>query len=263
MSKYELVLGMFLMIGGIIGTFLFLSIAIVPAGHRGVVLTWGAVSDEVFNEGFHTIMPIAQQVKIIEVRTQKYEAVSDSASKDLQSVSTTVALNFRLDAEKVNAIYQTLGLEYQDRIIVPAIEESVKSSTAKFTAEELITKRPEVKEDMFITLKERLLVYGLIVESVNIMNFQFSPEFDKAIELKVMAEQESLTAERLLEKVKFEAQQMIEQAKGEAEAIRIIALQLEQNPAYLTLKALEIWDGRLPMVTGEGGIPFIPIDINE
>ena len=245
-----------LAVGGILSFLLFTSIAIVPAGYRGVLLTFGAVTGKPLPEGIHFIIPVVQKVVNMEVRTIKYQADADSASKDLQSVTTTVALNYHLDPSKVCKIYKKLGREYQDRVIIPAIEESVKASTAKFTAEELITKRPKVKEEISNILKERLDDYGIIVETVNIVNFRFSEEFDRAIEEKVTAEQRALTAKRLLEKVKFEAQQKIEAAKGEAEAIRIINDQLEKSPYYLQWLAIQKWDGKLPLVTGNA-MPFI------
>lgn len=241
------------------------SFVIVPAGFKGVKLHFGAVVG-VLDEGIHFVIPFVQEVIKMETRTRKYQSDADSASKDLQSVTTTIALNYRLDAGQVGKIYSILGTieSTENRIIIPAIEEGVKASTAQFTAEELITKRPEVKTQISETLKERLKDYGIIVETVSIVNFQFSEQFDKAIESKVTAEQEALTAQRVLERVKFEAQQKIESAKGESEAkvklaeaeAKAIELQgkaLRENPEVVNLRWIEKWNGIMPVYFIQGG----------
>jgi len=234
------------------------TIVIIGPGQRGVLLEFGRVTGEVFGEGLHFIVPIVNSVPKMDVRTQKFEADSSAASKDLQDTHTKVALNYHLSPERVHEIYQTLGPAYADRYIVPAIQEVVKASTAKFNAEELITQRPLVKDTIEEGLKERLEPRGMIVETVSITDFQFSKQFTEAIESKVTAQQLALKAENDLKRIKIEAQQAVEKAKGEAEAIKIINEQLEKSPKYLEYLATQKWDGKLPLVTGDA-TPFIQI----
>lgn len=241
------------------------SVYTVSAGYRGVLLTFGKPEQVVSEEGINFKIPIAQTVKKMEVRTQKIETTADSASKDLQNVQTTIALNYHVNPNDVTNLYTSVGLGYRERIIEPSIQESVKAVTAKFTAEELITKRQEVKGEIRDFLKQKLLENYLIVDDFNIINFQFSESFDNAIEAKQVAEQEALRAERELQKIKIEAEQKIATAQAEAEAIRLQAEQISKSKDVLQLRAIEKWNGVLPIYNGGGALPFIDIsqDKNE
>lgn len=245
---------------GFIVFILFISsIYTIPAGFRGVVLTFGKPSEIVSDEGFHLKIPIAQTVKKIEVRTQKLETTASSASKDLQDVQTTIALNFHVIPDETNKLYQNIGPAYKERIINPAIQESVKAVTAGFTAEELITRRPEVRDGIKDALTDRLERSYVIVDDFNIVDFQFSEQFDLAIEAKQVAEQDALRAQRELERIKIEAEQKVTRAQAEADAIRLQAEQLKQNRDILELRAIEKWDGKLPVFTGGGAVPFVDL----
>ncbi len=234
------------------------SIYTIQAGERGVLLTFGKPSMDSVGEGLHFKWTLTQSIKKFEVKTQKVEANSDASSKDLQDVQTVIALNYHIDPSKVPVMYQEVGNDYVERIINPAIQESVKSVQATFTAEELVTVRPEVKDKIEKQLIDRLAKYYIIVDDFNIINFQFSPEFDLAIEAKVTAEQQALAAKNKLEQIKYEAQQAIAAAEGKAKAIQIESDALKENEGIITLRAIEKWDGRLPTVTG-GATPFIDI----
>ena len=246
------------------------SFVIVGAGQRGVVFNRiSGVEDNVFYEGFHLRIPFVQQIIKMEVRTQKIEVAASSASKDLQDVTTTIALNFHLSTEETNNLYQEIGKAYRERIIDPAIQEGVKAVTARYTAEELITRRPEVRNDMKEFMRDKLRKSYIIVDDFNIVDFQFSALFTEAIEAKVTAEQQALKAERDLDRIKVEAQQMeaaavgvknkkIEEATGEAESIRLIEQQLSHSPKYIDWLTVTKWDGILPKVTG-GAIPFVDV----
>jgi regulator of protease activity HflC (stomatin/prohibitin superfamily) len=155
---------------------------IVSAGHRGVVLTWGAVSGKVLGEGLHFVTPIAQSVRLIEVRTVKLEATASAYSKDLQTVSAQVALNYHVVPESVNSLYQNIGTDYESRVLAPAIQEAVKGVAAKFTAQELIEKRAVVKDEIKMELTARLTKNFLIVDEFSLVNFEFSPAYEQAIE---------------------------------------------------------------------------------
>ncbi|MCE2498415.1 MAG: prohibitin family protein [Nitrosopumilaceae archaeon] len=258
----------------IIGVVAFASVKIVDAGHRGVLLHWNAVdlTAPPLDEGLHFVVPFQDDVVTIEVRTLKYEKESRSASKDLQTVETTVTVNYHPDKEKIHTLYKDLGLDYEDRVIQPAIEETVKQVTANYNAEELITKRPLVKQDIESSIRERLSQFHVVTEVISITDFEFSPLFAQAIEAKVEAEQKALKAENDLRRIEVEAKQReanavglananIAEAKGEAEAISIINQALAENPNYLEWLKTQAWDGKLPLVVGEGGTPFIQIPV--
>ncbi len=259
----------------IIGVVAFASVKIVDSGHRGVLLHWNAVdlSQPPLEEGLHFVVPFQDEVVDIEVRTLKYEKNTRSASKDLQTVETTVTVNYHPDKEAVHRLYKNLGLDYENRVIQPAIEETVKQVTANYNAEELITKRPLVKQDIESSIRERLNQFEVVTEVISITDFEFSPLFAQAIESKVEAEQKALKAENDLLRIEVEAKQReanaigvananIAEAKGEAEAIAIINQALAENPNYLEWLKTQAWDGKLPLVVGEGGTPFIQIPVN-
>jgi prohibitin 2 len=235
----------------------------IGAGERGVKLRFGAVTNDVLNEGLYFKIPFVEKVKKINVKIQKQEINSNAASKDLQTVKSLVALNYHVNPESAAKLYQEVGVNYRMQILNPALQESFKASTADFTAEELVTKRPEVREKIKTYLREKLEIRGILIDDFNIVNFEFSPAFDKAIEAKVTAEQEALAAQNKLERVKFEAQQRIEEAKGKAESIRVESEALDQSPTILKLRALEKWNGIMPQVVGGGTLPFINIDLKK
>ena len=237
----------------------FGSFYIISAGQRGVILTFGKTSEEAIKEGLHFKIPIIQSIVKMNIKTLKYEADLTAASKDLQDVNTKVAINYRIVPERVPEIYRTIGLSYQDVVIYPLEQETNKGITAKYTAEELITKREEVREKMKNDLKEKLDYRGIIVEEVSIIDFKFSEIFTQAIENKVTAEQDALAAKNKLAQVEYEAQQRKVQATAEAEAIKIQAqaIQSQGGNDYVRLQAIEKWNGVLPQFTGGGPIPFI------
>lgn len=255
--------------GAILGA-IILVVAVTPfkiitAGERGVVLRLGAVN-RTMSEGFNWKVPFIESVKVLDVRTQKEQVQASAASKDLQTVTAVVALNFHLDPESVSSLWKNIGSEFKSRIIDPAIQESVKAATAKYTAEELITKREQVKDEMRASLINRLAKEFIVVDEVSIVNFDFASEFNKTIEQKQVAVQQALKAENDLRRIKIEAEQRVAQAEAEAKAI-LLQSNAANNEKYVALKALEVqmefakhWDGKLPtqMVPG-GALPFINV----
>lgn len=195
-----------------------LAVGTVDAGHRGVVRKLGAVTDKTLGEGLYFVTPFVNTVEMMDVQTHAYGAEAGAASKDLQDVKTTVTLNYRLSPNRVNKIFQALRRDYLERIVKPAVQESVKAGTAKFTAEELITKRPEVKSTIVEDLKERLGGHGIDTETISMTDFSFSPSFTAAIEAKVVAVQKAFEAENKLRQIEVEAKQVEAAAKGEANA---------------------------------------------
>jgi len=254
-----------LIIGAILLVFLFFRPWVqVGAGERGVVLNFGAVQDTVLNEGLHFRVPIQQKVAIMDVKVQKAVTDAASASSDLQDVTSSVALNYHVVPDKANVVYQTLGVEFKERIIDPAIQEVTKAVSARYTAEELITKRAAVSEAMRENLAERLIPHNIAVDAVSIVAFSFSKIFTEAIESKQTAEQLALKAKRDLDRIRIEAEQKITAAKAEAESLRLqranISLDLiELRKVEANLKAIEKWNGILPQVTGGGAVPFIGV----
>jgi len=228
---------------------IFSSIRIVGAGQKGVVTRFGEIQNQSLNEGIHLVLPFGiDQVWKQEVRIQKFESDADAASKDLQEVGATLAVNYRLQDDEVVDIYRNLGPYYRQRIIEPAIQETFKAVAAQFDAAELLQKRPEVKSNSLKLLKERLEKHNIDVVDINIVNFNFSKEFDRAIEDKQVAQQEA-------ERAGFR----LETAKLEAEAIKVQAEALAQNEQLVDWEAVKKWNGILPKVTG-GATPFIDIN---
>jgi regulator of protease activity HflC (stomatin/prohibitin superfamily) len=244
--------------------FLFRPWVQIGAGERGIVQNFGAVQDEVLNEGIHFRVPIMQTVIIMDVKIQKAITDAASASSDLQDVDLSVALNYHIIPEKANLVYQTIGIAFKERIIDPAIQEVMKAVSARYTAEELITKRPAVSTEMQEALTSRLLRSNISVDAFSIVSFSFSQKFTDAIEAKQTAEQDALKAERDLDRIKVEAQQTITAATAEAEALRLQKMNISPDLIELrkieaNLKAIDKWNGILPQVTGGGAIPFIGV----
>ena len=244
------------------------SVVVVQAGHRGVVLYVGAVENRVLGEGVHFIVPFAEQVLQLEVRTLKFQADASAASNDLQEVQTTIALNYHISPSQANLIYQHLAVDYADRIIAPTIQESVKASVAKFNAEELITKRAIAKAVIAQTIGNTLSARDIVVETIFITDFAFSQAFSNQIEAKVVAFQKYLTEQNNLKAIQVVANQTVVQAQaaarsniakagGESQAIKIITEQLKQSPQYLQWLSINRWNGQMPYALGgTGDDPF-------
>lgn len=242
----------------------------VQPGTVGVVTHFGAVQDEILPEGFHWITPVKTKVIEIDVRVQKLEDMASASSKDLQVVTSTVALNYYLKKDRANIIFQELGPLYRTNIMEPAIQESVKSSTAQFTAEELVTRRPEVKGSIFESIERRLEKYSIVVTDFSIVNFQFSSEFNKATEDKQIAEQRALRAINDLQRIKTEAEQARAIAEGQANAQLVLAqaeaeaqklLRETLTAQVIQLRAIEKWNGVLPSVSaGDAALPFLELN---
>ncbi|MEH0156634.1 prohibitin family protein [Limibacter armeniacum] len=234
---------------------------VVDSGFVGVKTNFGAVQNEILPEGMHMVVPFRTKVIPINVRVQKVEADAAASSKDLQNVTSRVALNYFLSKDKANTVFQELGKDYQQTIIEPTIQESIKSVTAMFTAEELITKRPDVKEAVYKVIKKRLEINNIMVTDFSIIDFNFSEEFNRAIEAKQIAEQRALTAKNDLNRIKTEAEQVkakaegeanakLAMAKAEAEAQRMLSQSITEK--VLKLRSIEKWDGVMPVSIGEG-----------
>ncbi len=247
-SAASLLIGLFLLIIFIpfFGTW-----STVGAGHVGVITRLGAVS-RVANPGLVLKIPFIEQVALMETRTQIEQVEASSASKDLQEVKATVALNFHLRGEKAVDVYQNIGVDYKERIIAPAIQEAFKAASAQFTASELIGKREAVKSLVYNQLKKRLDKYNIVVDDFNIVNFKFSDDFDAAIEQKTVAQQNK-------ERATIEAQTALVQAEGQVNAQKALREGGSLTTEYLNFLAVQKWNGVLPNATN--GTPFIQIPV--
>jgi prohibitin 1 len=239
----------------------FRPFAIVNAGERGVVMKFGKVQAQILDEGIHPILPVVTSVKTLSVRVQKNDIKAAASSKDLQDLVMDIAVNWHIDPQRVNQVFQRLGDEEQmiSRIINPAVSEVVKAATAKKTAEEIITKRTEIKREIDDELKKRLNGYGIAVDDVSLVDISFSAEFVKAIEAKQIAEQSAKQAEFDALRAEKEAQAEVNRAKGKAEAQRLLRQNLSAE--ILQQQAIDKWDGKFPTVMGgSGAMPLININ---
>ena len=245
----------------VIGFVLFNSFAIVQAGHTGVVLTLGKVDDGVLQEGFHVKIPFVQEVVQIDNRIVKLEVNTEAFSKDLQTVTTTLAINYRVDTSKSFSLYKNIGRNYEAVLVTPAVNEVLKAITAQYTAEESVTNRAIISDGLILGLNEKLNIDGLYVTDVNILNFDFSEAFITAIEEKQVAQQKLLKAETekqtAITNAEAEAETIRIKAQAEAEANKIVSESL--NEFVIENKKIEKWDGKLPQVQGDAD-PLVTIN---
>lgn len=238
------------------------SVGTVSAGSIGIKTRFSKVVNTI-QPGLYFKLPFIEHIEQMDVQTQKDQADATAASNDLQSVTATVAVNYHVEPQDASTIYQNIGTDYADRVISPAIQESIKSVTANYTAEQLITQREKIREEILTLLTSKLQTYGVQTDSLNIVNFAFSPQFNQAIEAKVTAQQDALAAQNKLQQVQFEADQTVATAKAQAEAIQIQAQAIQQQGGtnYVQLQAVNKWDGHLPtqMIPGSS-VPFININ---
>ncbi len=260
------------------------SFATVPVGSTGILLTMGKVEDTALSEGFHFKLPFVQRIISMDNRVKKLELSTEAFSKDIQTVSATLAVNYRLQTSKTFSIYKSVGLAYEDNLIVPATHEVLKSVCAQYTAEELISKRAESSDMMRDELDAKLTGLGISVTDFNIIDFDFSDEFITAVESKQVAEQlkkkaatENETAIAQAEREKkvaitkseAEAESVLIAAKADADAVKLAAdaeaYRLEQIGRQLTDETIkntlaERWDGKLPGVVGAGATGILNLD---
>jgi regulator of protease activity HflC (stomatin/prohibitin superfamily) len=241
---------------------------IVDAGHVGVVTRFGAVTGAIFEQGLNYKIPFAESVWVADVRTQKEQVDAAAASRDLQEVKSTIALNYHLDARRASTVYREIGPQYKTRIVDPAIQEAFKFTTAQFTAEELITQRELVKNRAREFLRERLGAFNVVVDELNIVTFEFSRAFNDAIEAKQVAAQRVQQSLNEQQRAKVEADTRVITAQGEASAVltraraAAEAQQIQRSTLsdiYVQFLAVDKWDGKMPQVTGSGGTPFIQV----
>ena len=237
----------FIAVPVIIVLLIAMSVFVVPAGSVGVVTRFSAIN-RVAEPGIGMKIPLIDSVHNMSVRTQKDEVPASAMSENLQVVTSTVAINYHLDGKNAITVYQNIGLNYADIIIAPALQNTFKSVTAKFTAEELITNREQVRLEAERELTTQLATYNIIVENFNIVNFDFSPEFQSAIEAKQIAQQAVETSKQKLAQAEIDAQTVVAQAQGQADAQKAMKDTGSLTPEYLQFLFLSKWNGTLPTV---------------
>lgn len=233
------------------------SVTVVPAGNIGVVTRWGA-AHRVIYPGINLRMPLADQVVTMSIRTQKDQVEATAMSKNLQVVSSSIAVNYHLDGAQAMKVFQDIGTQYTDIIVAPAVQNTFKAVTARFTAEELITARDEVRVQAEEELSKQLAPYNIVVENFNIINFDFSPEFQSAIEAKQVAQQAVETAGQRLFQAEIDAKATVAQAQGQADAQKALKNTGALTQEYLNYLFLTKWNGILPSVMG-GASPMIDV----
>lgn len=255
--------GLFILFLVLLGTF-----TIIPAGHRGVVLWWGSVEDRIMGEGLNFKIPIAEKVIKMDVRVQPhpFKQIS-SASKEYQEVTMTGMMNFHIEADKVNKLYQNVGKDFADKVIDPAFNDFVKEVTPMYHITEILPKREEIRKAALDKLQGNLVRYGIVIDDIYFSNIGFSAGYTQAIEAKQVAQQNVETQKQILASKKIEADQRATEAEGRSRAILVEAQgQAKANeilnnaitPKLVQYKSIEKWDGRLPHVSG-GAVPFINI----
>ena len=264
-NKGNVILGIIIGVVVLVAIILFSSITTVPTGYVGVKTRFGKVQDDVIQEGLNTKAPFIEKIVKIDCKTQKVELENATETRDLQEVTFKIAVNFNINKQTANELYKTTGINYQDIIVTPAILESIKSVTAQYTAEELITKRSEVSNKMQETLKDKIENKGFNIVDFNIIDLDFSEEYNKAIEKKQVAEQEAKQAQYELEKAKVENEKKIENAKADAEVMRqqnqeITDKTLELKRLEVQQKLIEKWNGQLPSTTLGDNIPILNLN---
>lgn len=241
---------------------------IVPAGHRGVVLWWGSVEERVMGEGLNFKVPITERVIKVDVRVQPHPFKEiDAASKEYQMVKLTGMMNFHIDPAYVNILYQKVGLDFANKVIDPAFNDFVKEVVPNYPITEILPKREEIRKRAMKKLGDNLARYHIIVDDIYVSNIRFSPEYEKAIETKQVAQQQVETQRQVLAQREIEAQQKVATAKGEAESILVVAqgqakandaLSRSISPILVQYKTIERWNGILPQVSG-GAVPLIDL----
>jgi len=241
---------------------------IVPAGHRGVVLWWGSVEKRIMGEGLNFKVPITERVIKVDVRVQPHPFKEiDAASKEYQMVKLTGMMNFHIDPSYVNDLYQKVGLDFANKVIDPAFNDFVKEVVPIYPITEILPKREDIRKRAMTKLGDNLARYHIIVDDIYFANIRFSPEYERAVEAKQVAQQQVETQRQVLAQREIEAQQKVATAKGEAESILVVAqgqakandaLSRSISPILVQYKSIEKWNGILPQVSG-GAIPLIDL----
>jgi regulator of protease activity HflC (stomatin/prohibitin superfamily) len=229
------------LIYGIIGAFIIITIIssfqTIKSGEVGLKVRFGKIVKTQLNEGFNLKIPYIEDIVVVNIKVQKIELKTESSSKDLQTIETNIAVNYRIESDKASSLYRTVGNNYESTVLDPAIKESIKSTIAKYTAAEVITERSDVSLKCMEELQAKVQKYGIVIDNFNITNLSFSPEYTKAIEEKQVAEQK-------LSKAKLEAEAKLVEAEATKKANDLMKQSLTDN--LIAKEFIAKWDGKLP-----------------
>lgn len=256
-----------IVIGGAVGVgliVLFNSLTVVPTGYAGIKTNFGKVQKETIQEGLNIKAPFVEKIVKIDCRTKKLEVDGSGSTRDMQDVNVKIAVNYNVEKKIASKLYKNVGIDYENIIIQPAMQEAIKSNLAKYTAEELISKRSEVSDKIQEDLTNKISSNGFEITDFNVLNIDFSEAYDEAIEKKAVKQQEVATAQAELEKTKIENEKEIEQAKKDAEVMRlqnqeITDKTLQLKELEIKQKAIDKWNGQLPTTSLGENVPFINV----
>ena len=273
-SPFKLILTIFVVILAVI--FLGSSFVVIPAGHTGVALTFGKVEDVVLQEGLHFKVPFVQKIVVVDNRIVKLDVNTEAFSKDLQTITTVVAVNYHVGKENSQTLYKNVGMGFEEVLITPAVNEVLKAVTAKYTAVELVSSRAEVSMLLDEGLNEKLNSYGIFINELNIINWDFSEEYINAVEAKQVAEQNLIKTrteqEQALVIANTEAQKRVIAAEAEANEIKVLAQANAESNRIITESISELlikyqtvskWDGKLPTVMSGSDNMLIDIPLTS
>ena len=273
-SPFKLILTIFVVILAVI--FLGSSFVVIPAGHTGVALTFGKVEDVVLQEGLHFKVPFVQKIVVVDNRIVKLDVNTEAFSKDLQTITTVVAVNYHVGKENSQTLYKNVGMGFEEVLITPAVNEVLKAVTAKYTAVELVSSRAEVSMLLDEGLNEKMNAYGIFINELNIINWDFSEEYINAVEAKQVAEQNLIKTrteqDQALVIANTEAQKRVIAAEAEANEIKVLAQANAESNRIITESISELlikyqtvskWDGKLPTVMSGSDNMLIDIPLTS
>ena len=273
-SPFKLILTIFVVILAVI--FLGSSFVVIPAGHTGVALTFGKVEDVVLQEGLHFKMPFVHKIVVVDNRIVKLDVNTEAFSKDLQTITTVVAVNYHVGKENSQTLSKNVGMGFEEVLITPAVNEVLKAVTAKYTAVELVSSRAEVSMLLDEGLNEKMNAYGIFINELNIINWDFSEEYINAVEAKQVAEQNLIKTrteqEQALVIANTEAQKRVIAAEAEANEIKVLAQANAESNRIITESISELlikyqtvskWDGKLPTVMSGSDNMLIDIPLTS
>ena len=234
----------FSVVGLFLITTLFCSFTTIKSGEVGLKTRFGKIVNTSLNEGINFKIPYVEKIVKVNIKVQKNQLKTESSSKDLQTIKTQLAINYRVSVDKAVSLYKNVGSSYEETILQPAIQESIKAVMSQYTAEQTITLRNEVSDKCLQEIQSRVGKYGIIVDEFNIIDLDFSEAYNQAIEEKQVAEQKVLTAQQELEKAKIEAEKKVVEAKATKEANELLNQTLSDE--VLLKQFVEKWDGKLP-----------------
>ena len=231
----------------------------VGPGERGIKMTLGEVQPESYGEGLHLIFPFIQKFRTMDVKTQRNTLTTSVYTKDIQQARITYVINYNVQPDKVNKLFQEVGTDYVSTILTPVVEGTIKDIIGKWNAQDLVANREKATQEILIKLQNHLAPKYINVTDFQMTAIAYSGVFEKAIESKVTAEQEALRAKNKTVQIQEEAKQKLISAEAEAKSMSIRAHALTQNKALVEYEAVQKWDGKLPEYMLGGSMPFINI----